>query len=255
MAVVLIPLPHRDFDPTEAGVPWRMLHQQGHRIIFATEDGRPAEADPRMLTGEGLGLWAEFMRADANGRSAYEEMIRSEEYRHPIAYPTIRPEAIDGLILPGGHAVGMRPYLECAQLQTIVAKLLECGRPAGAICHGVLLVARARRADGKSVLYGRKTTALPKILELTGWLLTCLYLGNYYRTYATTVEDEVRASLANRNDFIRGPLSRVRRDSPYNLDAGFTVRDRNFLSARWAGDAHRFAYEFAAMLKPADKTS
>lgn len=249
MALVLIPLPRRDFDPTEAGVPWRTLHQHGHRLVFATEDGRPAQADPRMLTGEGLGILAEFMRADANGRSAYEEMIRSQEFQHPVAYQTIHPEVIEGMILPGGHASGMRPYLESVQLQTIVAELLERGRPVGAICHGVLIAARARRADGKSVLYGRKTTALPKMLELMGWLLTCLYLGNYYRTYATTVEDEVRASLASRNDFIRGPLG-VRRDSPRDLEAGFTVRDRNFLSARWAGDAHRFASDFAAMLAP-----
>ena len=247
MAVVLIPLPYRDFDPTEAGVPWRLLYKQGHRVIVATEDGRSAEADPRMLTGEGLGIFAPFMKADANGRLAYEEMTRSEEFRHPIPYPAIRTTAIDALILPGGHAPGMRPYLESVQLQALAAELIDSGKPVGAICHGVLIAARGRRADGKSALHGRKATALPKIMELTGWLLTRPFLGNYLRTYATTVEDEVRASLANRNDFVTGPMS-VRRDSPRNLKAGFTVRDRNLLSARWFGDAHRFAHDFAAML-------
>jgi hypothetical protein len=29
---------------------------------------------------------------------------------------------------------------------------------------------------------------------------------------------------------------------------GFTVRDGEYLSARWPGDAHRFAAEFAAMI-------
>jgi hypothetical protein len=29
---------------------------------------------------------------------------------------------------------------------------------------------------------------------------------------------------------------------------GFTVRDGHYLSARWPGDAHRFASEFAAMI-------
>jgi protease I len=247
MAVVLIPLPHRDFDPTEAGVPWRVLHQGGHRVVFATPDGGPAAADPRTLTGEGLGIFAPFMKADANGRSAYDEMIRSAEFRHPIPYPAIRSTATDAMILPGGHAPGMRPYLESAELQAFVAELLDSDKPGGAICHGVLIAARARRADGKSVLYGRKTTALPKMMELTGWLLTRPWLGNYFRTYPTTVEDEVRASLADRNDFVRGPMS-IRRDSPRRLATGFTVRDRNFLSARWPGDAHRFAHDFAAML-------
>ena len=142
----------------------------------------------------------------------------------------------------------MREYLELNQLQSIVAGFFARGQPVGAICHGVLLAARSRRNDGKSVLYGKKTTALTKFMELTGWALTCLYLGNYFRTYPTTVEDEVRSALAAPDDFIRGPIS-VTRDSPGNLQVGFTVRDGNYLSARWPGDAHRFSSEFASMLE------
>jgi hypothetical protein len=85
-------------------------------------------------------------------------------------------------------------------------------------------------------------------MELAGWLLTCLYLGNYFRTYPTAVEDEVRAALASRADFIPGPF-RIRRDSPDDPARGFTVRDGQYLSARWPGDAHRFAADFAAMLE------
>jgi protease I len=99
------------------------------------------------------------------------------------------------------------------------------------------------------VLYGKKTTALTKLMELTGWALTCLYLGNYFRTYPTTVEEEVRTVLAVPEDFIRGPITSVTRDSPGNLTVGFTVRSDNYLSARWAGDAHRFSSEFVSMLE------
>ena len=115
--------------------------------------------------------------------------------------------------------------------------------PGGKI-HGM---ADQVNAPGVSVLYGKKTTALTKRMELSGWVLTCLYLGDYYRTYATTVEDEVRSVLARPEDFIRGPPP-LRRDSPARLGAGFTVRDGHYLLARWPGDAHRFAAEFAAML-------
>jgi protease I len=248
MALVLIPLPHRDFDPTEAGVSWRLVNQRGHRILFATPDGTLSCADPIMLTGKGLGMFAPFIKTDRNGRSAYDEMVRSEEFQHPIAYQEIQPDDFDALILPGGHAPGMRPYLESAQLQTLVARLFERNRPVGAICHGVLIAARARSADGKSVLYGRRTTALPKRMELAGWLLTCLYLGSYFRTYPLPVEDEVRTALAAPTDFISGPMM-IRRDSPGHLQIGFTVRDGNYLSARWLGDAHRFAHDFVAMLE------
>jgi protease I len=176
-------------------------------------------------------------------------MSECEEFRHPIRYGDIRPEKLDGLILPGGHAKGMRELLEASQLQSIVAGFFARNQPAGAICHGVLLAARSRGMDGRSVLYGKRTTALTKLMELTAWALTCLYLGDYYRTYPTTVEDEVRAALAAPEHFVRGPISVVR-DSPSNLAAGFTVRDGNYLSARWPGDAHRFANEFALMLEP-----
>jgi protease I len=141
----------------------------------------------------------------------------------------------------------MKPYLESRALQALVAATFEQGKPVGAICHGVVLAARARNADGRSVLHGRRTTALTRQMELTAWALTALWLGRYYRTYTITVQDEVSAALASRDDFIAGPVS-TRRDAPANLDAGFTVRDGNYLSARWPGDAHRFANEFAAML-------
>jgi hypothetical protein len=66
-------------------------------------------------------------------------------------------------------------------------------------------------------------------------------------TYPTTVDDEVRSVLARPEDFIRGPLP-LRRDSAARLGLGFTVRDGNYLSARWPGDAHRFASEFATTI-------
>src|SRR6516165_9598326 len=248
VATVLIPLPDHDFDPTETGVAWRTLRQRGHGVAFATPEGRVAQADPRMVTGEGLGILAALMRADSNGQSAYAEMRECDEFRRPIPYADIRSENLDGILLPGGHAPGMREYLESSQLQSVVTGFFARNQPTGAICHGVLLAARSRGTEGQSVLYGKRTTALTKFMELMAWTLTCLYLGDYYRTYPATVEDQVRAALASPQHFIRGPISIIR-DSPKNLSAGFTVRDGNYLSARWPGDAHRFGTEFAAMLE------
>ena len=49
-----MPLPRRDFDPTEAAIPWRVLTELGHRVSFATPDARTARADDIMITGRGL---------------------------------------------------------------------------------------------------------------------------------------------------------------------------------------------------------
>jgi protease I len=249
MATVLMPLSDRDFDPTETGVPWRALSERGHRVVFATPEGRPGEADPKMVTGAGLGVFASLLRADAHGRDAYGAMAASPEYRRPLAYRDIRSADFDALLLPGGHAKGMRTYLESPLLHMATAEFFAADKPVAAICHGVLLAARARDPAGKSVLYGRKTTALTKLMELSAWALTVTYLGAYYRTYPMTVEDEVKAALARPEDFVAGPKG-LRRDSPSQPALGFTLRDGNYLSARWPGDAHRFGRDFAAMLVP-----
>lgn len=248
MGTIMMPLPKRDFDPTETGVPWRILRERGHRVVFATPDGRPGEADPMMVTGKGLGILARVLKADDNGRRAYGEMTQSGEFQKPIVYDEIREADCEALLLPGGHAKGMRPYLESERLQATVAGFFAQRKVVGAICHGVLLAARSRIAAGTSVLHGRKTTGLTKLMEMSAWALTSLYLGDYYRTYPMAVEDEVRATLANPEDFVTGPVA-LTRDSPGRLDAGFTLRDGNYLSARWPGDAHRFASELARMLE------
>jgi hypothetical protein len=77
MAHVLLPLPARDFDPSEAAVSWRVLVDAGHAVSFATPDGLPAVADDIMLTGRGLDLWGPFR--------CYETGLSSDFCCGPIA--------------------------------------------------------------------------------------------------------------------------------------------------------------------------
>ena len=87
------------------------------------------------------------------------------------------------------------PGKRCACGQ--VAAFAALGRPLGAICHGTVLLARSLDpSTGRSVLYGRRTTCLPKYMERTAYYLTAWKLGRYYRTYPAYVEDEVRAALS-----------------------------------------------------------
>jgi len=248
VATVLVPIPARDFDPTEAAVPWKVLTERGHTVAFATPDGLPGQADERMLTGAGLGPLKAALMADINGRRAYSEMAANRAFRKPLRHADLHAQNFDALLLPGGHAPGMRQYLESQHLQRVVVDSFAQAKPVGAICHGVLLAARSRSTDGRSVLFGRKTTALTRQLELTAWALTALWLGSYYRTYPTTVQEEVIGALADPKDFITGPFATTR-DTPSKPDLGFTVRDGNYLSARWPGDAHRFSDTFAAILE------
>lgn len=244
---VLIPIPREDFDPTESAIPWKILTAAGIEVVFATPTGIAARCDDRMLYGRGLGLLSGLLAADKAGRESYQEMSASSEFKEPITWRDIDPANFCGLILPGGHAKGMREYLESPVLQAHVGGFFELSKPVGAICHGVVLAARSRTSLNRSVLFGRKTTALLATQELSAWLLTCCWLGRYYRTYAQTVEAEVKSALAASEDFLKGPTPLLR-DNSVNLSRGFVVQDRNYLSARWPGDAHLFGTKFLEML-------
>ena len=217
-------------------------------VVFATQTGAPAIADTRMITGKGLGIWSPLLKADPAGQKAYQEMILCSAYRAPQRWHEMKSSDFDGIVLPGGHAPGMKTYLESEVLQTIIADFFSEQKIIGAICHGVVLVARSKRADGKSVLSGFQSTALLKTQEITAWLMTCLWLKYYYRTYAETVQAEVTRHLAASSDFITGPLP-LMRDSSDNLKPGFVVEDRNYISARWPGDAHLFGMTLVHHLK------
>lgn len=251
MSRVVIPIPLSDFDPTETGVTWKMLTQAGVKVVFATPNAQVGAGDPRMITGEGLGPWSWFLKADRNGQRAYREMIESEEFRRPIAWEQISVADFDGIVLPGGHAPRMKSYLESGILQNKVSEFFKSNKIVGAICHGVVLAARSKDSAGKSVLTGRKATALLQSQELTAWALTCLWLKNYYRTYRETVQAEVARHLGSPKNFISGPTP-LKRDSMKNLNAGFVVEDGNLISARWPGDSHRFGHAVAQRLNESD---
>jgi putative intracellular protease/amidase len=246
MARVLMPLPDADFDPTETAVPWRMLTREGHEVVFATESGgAPPTADRRLLDGS-LGKLGPV----AEPRAWYDEMAKAPAFVAPRAWSAIVADEFDGLILPGGHAPGMRQYLGSSLLQEKVCAFWRTGRPVGAICHGVLVLARAHDPDTKkSVLAGARTTCLPKYMERGAYLMTFWRLGKYYRTYPEYVEDEVRGALDNpKGQFERGPLVVSKRGSERDDLGAFIVEDGRYVSARWPGDAYLFARRFAARL-------
>jgi protease I len=245
---ILFPLPAREFDPTESSIPWRALIDAGHEVGFATPDGQVAAADPRILSGQGFGIWRGFLRARPHARGTYAEMAASEPFLHPLRYDQVDPSKFDGVVLTGGHAPGMKPYLESTHVQALVAEYMIADKLVAAICHGVLIPARAHDPNtGRSVLHGRKTTALTRSLELSAFAMTAMWLGRYYRTYAPTVEDEVRSALASRDDFLSGPFL-LGREGPDKRGYGFVVRDRNYLSARYYVDAYKFADTLVEML-------
>jgi putative intracellular protease/amidase len=231
---------------TEVSVPWRLLTHAGHEVVFATENGgAPPATDPLLLTGVLFGQLGAFPEP----KRFYAELTEDPAFRAPLAWKDLDVAAYDGLILAGGHAPGMRQYLASEELARKVAAFWALDRPVGAICHGVLVLARARDPKtGRSPLYGTKTTCLPKYMERSAYLLTFWKLGRYYRTYPAYVEDEVVANLASSSDFVRGPRTMTARGTMDDDGPAFVVEDRRYVSARWPGDAYLFARRFMGRL-------
>ena len=252
MTKILIPIPSYGFDPTEAAVPWKLLTDSGFEVAFATPDGTAGSADLRMLTGEGLGFLRRVLQAREDAVEAYREMEVDPAFLHPMKYVDVVEGDFEGLLLPGGHDKRVREYLESEVLQRLVVELFRAEKPVGAICHAVILPARSiDPATGRSVLYGYKTTSWLQTNELLSYQATRLWLGDYLVTYpGTTVEEEVRAALADEADFVPGP-NPVLRDDPEHLDRGFALRDRHYVSARWYGDVYNFAKGFFELLQEA----
>jgi putative intracellular protease/amidase len=284
MGTVLIPIPDRDFDPTEVAVSWRVLARDGHRVVFATESGAPGVADDIMVTGRGLDIWSALpvlgsvpvvglmLRANKDGRDAYRDMLRSADFQHPVSWSQATLDGIDALLLPGGHrARGMRSYIDSDILHRIVVDAFARGLFVAAICHGVLLAARSvDPATGHSVLYGRKTTALTWAMERLAWRLTRMtrfWDRDYYRTYTEepgqpagymSVQSEVTRALKDPADFqdVGAGMphrwlksSGMVRDTATDSRPAFVVDDGSYVSARWPGDTHTFATALSQKLK------
>lgn len=266
-----MPLPALDADPTEVAVPWAVLTGVGHSVSFATPDGRPAKVDEIMLTGRGLLLVGNLLRANPAARAAHAALIENDAFQQPLRWSDLAVADFDGLILPGGHrARGMKPYLESVEVQRLTVDFFAAAMPVGAICHGALIPARSTDPKtGRSVLYGRTTTSLTWTLERSAARLgrvVRFWDPFYYRTYRDgigeaegymSVQAEITRALRSALDYVdvdpaapdhRRKTSGLARDSPDDASPAWVVRDGNYVSARWPGDAHTFAKTFAELL-------
>ncbi len=244
MMKVLLPLPDKDFDITEVAVPWRLLTNAGYSVVFATENGGAAPAaDPHLFKSMIFG-------AAKEAKEFYRQMSASPEFQKPLAWKGVNPADYAGLILPGGHAPGMRQYLGSETVQRLTAQFFDDNKPVGAICHGTLAAAHSKSAKtGKSVLAAKRTTCFPKYMEKTSYYLTAWRMGSYTRTYPAYVEDEVRAALDDPSQLQHGPKVLRKKGTMTDDSPAFVVQDGNYISARWPGDAYLFAKKFIELLK------
>ncbi|NRA68398.1 MAG: DJ-1/PfpI family protein [Pseudobacteriovorax sp.] len=247
MVKILFAMPEYGFDPSEVAIPWRWLKKHGVEMEFATPSGRILGPDRITVSGKGLGLFKPMLRASSEVISCFDELKVDASYQNPRSLSQVQSADFDGIILPGGHAPEMRPYLESSDLYQLIHDFFEQKKLVATICHGVVGIARTKNPNtGDSWLYDYKVTALLKSQETLATVITKPLIGNHYRTYPETVQDEVTKALQKPEQFVSGPLPMIK-DSWDSKGSSLVVRDRNLITSRWPGDAHSFAksvYEY-----------
>ncbi|KAG9014725.1 hypothetical protein FRB94_010572 [Tulasnella sp. JGI-2019a] len=246
---VLIFLADNGNDPTEIAVPWSILVANDITVEFATETGLESHCDPRMLSGP-VGA---IMGATASAKALYNDLTKLSSWQHPHSWTSsgFSLKGYAGILLPGGHDKPMRQYLESASLQAHLASFFPLtkrgstgSKVVGAICHGVLALARAKGAEGKSVLWDATTTTLPVHMERFAYFSTAPILGTYYRTYPEYTASEVQSLLSSPAQYKSGGILNVK---------PFTMVDPTYyyVSSRFPGDAQAFGEAYVALLREA----
>jgi len=245
---VLIFLPDYDFDPTEVVVSWKCLTSYGINVFFSTENGNESMGD--MIQMKKGGLVFGFLSASDDVKRYYKDMTKTNNFKHPIPWVEVEVENYNGIILPGGHTNGMKPYLESQVIREKVLEYWKLKRPIGAMSRGVLVLARTKKTKNNlSIIKKKNTTTFPKVLEDGAFYLTKFTHGNLFRTYEKSCEEEVCENLESKDQFQKGVISKiVKRDTLFDQSAGFIMVDGNYVSCRWAGDSHTFICKFMELL-------
>lgn len=235
---VLICMSDGGQDVTECAIPWNVLRSAHVQVDFATETGNIPAADARLLEG----MTQKLFGAAKDTVVLYRKMALSVEFANPKAWSHdgFSMAEYDGVLLPGGHEKKMRQYIESASLHQHLARYVDlCRRSDGskvlaAICHGVLALSKAQRADSRSVLYDLETTTLSEWMEKAAFYSTRLFMGDYFKTYENYCAHDVQLAL-------RDP-GRQYKEGPWSPNPFFHVDPKYYyVSARFPGDAKAFA--------------
>jgi putative intracellular protease/amidase len=248
--VILIVLPQKGFDPTEVSIPWKIISSNQYDIVFSTPNGKPASPDPRMIK-QGLSWLTPFLMTRKYVLQVYKIMQQDKSFQSPIPYSDIDVSQFDAVHVPGGHGDGIRVMLESPVLQQKIAQFFQQNKIVGAVCSGVLLIARSKNTStGLSVLNGKKTTAVTSFMEKIGWYLSKHWLGDYYRIHPKTAQEEISEAQGSNKLFCTGrwrifPMQYTKK----LIYMQFVVKEGNYISARWPGDMHLYAQEYLKMIQ------
>jgi putative intracellular protease/amidase len=195
--------------------PYYAFHEAGYDTLLFSPSGGRCEADAMSDPG------------DPSGYSASD--LVSQGFIHTPALRALVDDtkpvedidvaALDAIVVAGGQAP-MFTFGQATSLHQKFAEFHEAGKVAAALCHGVAVLAYARRSNGEYIATGRTVTGFANVEEDFAdnavWEYGMLPRGTHVMPWR--IEDRLKEIGAN---YVQGGLWR-----------GFAVRDGNLVTGQ-----------------------
>jgi putative intracellular protease/amidase len=134
----------------ELAAPYNLFVDKGFEVAIVSPAGGRARFDPNSIKPQGQnGPELERFLADPTAQRLAGEMMPAS---------AVDPNRYDAVFFPGGHGA-MWDLPNDPDVRSIVETAFATNKLIAAVCHGPAALLGATRADGKSVLYGRRVNA------------------------------------------------------------------------------------------------
>lgn len=135
----------------ELAAPYYALRDAGVEVEVASPAGGPVPIDPGSLKPEGENdAVVERFLADEALQARLQSVRKVSEVDGPAAF--------DAVFFPGGHGT-MWDLPTDAGVQRAVEQAWAGGKVVASVCHGAAGLVSAKRADGQSIVFGRKVNS------------------------------------------------------------------------------------------------
>jgi putative intracellular protease/amidase len=131
----------------ELATPYYLLIDQGVNIDFVSPLGGAAPIDPGSVKPSG--------QNHADVERMLNDKTLQEKLQTTTSADTLNCNGYDGVFFPGGHGT-MWDLPTSDGIKQIVEALFANYKIIAAVCHGAAGLVSAKRADGKSILFGKR---------------------------------------------------------------------------------------------------
>lgn len=143
-------------------LPYYALKDAGYEIELASPKGGNVPFSPSSIKPIGENS-VDIERFLADGEA-------QTKANHAATTASIDMATFAGIFFPGGHGT-MWDFPNDMGIKNIVEQAFSSNKPIAAVCHGPAALTSARRADGNSILHGKRVNAFTNSEEVAVGLM------------------------------------------------------------------------------------